>query len=666
MAGRFPMNDRLVRAGLIARVDLARAPDFALGDAQVRPARREIAADGSVETVEPRVMRVLVALARANGEVLSRGDLIESCWDGVIVGEDAINRCIGRLRRAAEATGNAFSIETMPRVGYRLITVEAGALATDADESVATGPGSAIPGPTHAPAAPAFLPTISRRAGVLTAAALALFLAGYSVWWFWPRPPAAPAEPDTSVAVLPFVNMSGNPAQEYFSDGFSEELLNDLSGDARLRVAARTSAFAFKGKTGDTQAIAHTLHVHHIVEGSVREMGDRVRITAQLIDAGDGYSIWSASYDRNLADILSVQGDVARAVAAALTHRIIPVAPRSPMIDPAAYRLYLRGRQDLDLVSPEGYTKAYPLLKEVTAKEPHFAEGLAAFSHAAWGYSQFDPLHKDAIRAEAKDAAAKALLLDPRNIKARALQGVFDLDEWNWKAAASDFRILRAEAPNNMRALANLGVYYDTMGIPDAAVAVMRRWLQVDPLSDAARRFMFLELSKAHRYREAIVMVRTILADHPDDPWGLVTLCEGDAHTNQIGEAHQVDDRLRRLKSDQADYCQFDIDVNSGDVGDARAILAHWSAGYPDRFLFASDIAEKYITLNDFEKASDWLERAYDRRETGVFEPAFEADYASYRKTARWQAVTQRAGFKEWQAVHNRIAAELAARGGAP
>ncbi len=658
------MNERFARAGAMARVDLAHEPDFVLGAFQVRPALREIADQSWRETLEPRVMRVLVALARTRGAILSRDDLIESCWDGVIVGDDAINRCIGRLRKVAEASGDAFSIETVPRVGYRLRMAGAraanGSVAPEADVNFT---GSAPLPPT----AQASSPVWARRSVVAVAAGvLALLVTVCGIWWFWTRAAVAPPEPATSVAVLPFVNMSGDPAKEYFSDGFSEELLNDLSADPHLRVVARTSAYAFKGRNGDTQAIARALHVHDIVEGSVREAGNRVRITAQLIDAGDGYSIWSATYDRNLADILSLQGEVARDIAVALTHKIIPLVSRSPTIDPAVYRLYLRGRQELDRVSPEGYARAYPLLKEVAAREPDFADGLADFSHAAWGYSQFDPLREEAIIAEAKDAAVKALLLDPRNIKARAMRGFFDLDEWNWKASASDFRILRAESPNNMRALANLSVYYNALGFPDQAVAVMRRWLSVDPLSDAPKSFMFLELLKTHRYREAITMARAILAHRPDDPWGLVTLCHGDVHTGKIGEARQIDDRLHRLKSDQSDYCEFDIDVNSGDVSDARAIVAHWTAGYPDKFPNATDIAECYVELNDFDKASDWFERAYDRRDSDTFVSAYRADYSKYRQTTRWKALTQRPKFREWQAEHDSIAAELAARGGAP
>ena len=128
---------------------------------------------------------------------------------------------------------------------------------------------------------------------------------------------------EASIAVLPFVNMSGDPSKEYFSDGVSEELLNDLANNPGLRVAARTSAFAFKGKNEDIQKIALTLHVRAILEGSVREIGDHLRITAQLINAADGYHLWSATYDRDLTDILVVQDDIARAITTALAQKLL-------------------------------------------------------------------------------------------------------------------------------------------------------------------------------------------------------------------------------------------------------------------------------------------------------------------------------------------------------
>jgi len=662
------MNERFARANLRARVDLAHEPDFALGRAQIRPTRREIVGEVSRETVEPRVMRALVALARAKGEILSRDDLIESCWDSVVVGEEAINRCMGRLRKAAAASGDAFLIETVPRVGYRLKTTGIATSAPDGEGSARPEPEPSALAPPPPPAPSSWRSRAPVRSAIAIVVVLTLVVAGFGWWRLRPETMKMPVGPAASVAVLPFVNLSGNPAKEYFSDGFSEELLNDLSNDSRLRVAARTSAFAFKGRNEDVEAIAQALRVRAVVEGSVREAGDRVRITAQLINAGNGYSIWSASYDRNLADILSVQNEVARAVAVALTHKIIPARPsaaRPGTIAPAVYRLFLQGRWQLDLISPDGYARAYGLLKQVTAREPHFADGLAAFSRAAWGYSGIDSLHADAIAAEAKDAAAKALLLDPRNIEAREMRGLFKLDEWDWSGASADFDILRTQNPNHMRVLAGLHLYYENMGFPDEAVETMRRAEALDPLSDTPKSLMLQDLRALNRYDEEIGMARGILAHRPDDDFALYTLCNGLAWSGRTQRAREAAKRLYQVKNTGAQNCEYGIDVNAGDIPAARKIVESWIAGFPDTFPEARTIASGYVGLNDFDKASDWYERAYERHEN-IFTVAYSVDAVKYRVTARWKALTQKPRFKAWQAEHDRISAELAARGGAP
>jgi TolB-like protein/DNA-binding winged helix-turn-helix (wHTH) protein len=671
------MNERFSRAGLIARVDLVHEPEFALGNVQVRPALCEVAGPGRSETLEPRVMQVLVVLARAKGGVVSRDELIEACWEGRVVGEDSLTRCIGRLRKLAETSNNAFTLDTVLRVGYRLRVAEAAALARFDPESIC----AAVPpvGSTAAASAedskPKHFDNPILLASLAAAACVAVLMVAFAIGWFRPAPPAAPnvpLGPAASVAVLPFVNMSGDPSKEYFSDGFTEEVLDELSNDPRLQVAARTSAFAFKGKNGDIATIARGLHVRSIVEGSVREFGNRVRITAELIDSVSGYRIWSARYDRDLSDILSLQDEVARAIAVALTQKILPSAtPRPGKIDPAVYRLYLEARNQLDSLSEDGFKKAYALLQRVTAKEPDFSGGWARLSLAAWEVGQVDALHQDSTLALAHEAAAKALVLDPHNWMARGMQAQLELDDWDWSAAASDFRTLRVEYPNNSWLLSTLRVFYNVMGFPNEALEAMRRDQMLNPLSDGTKTLILYDLTHAGRYGEAIGVARVILANHPDEPWPLMWLCQAYAGTGQIHAAREVSERLRHLKStDVLQNCDFAIDAAAGDVSGTRAILNNWVAEFPDKFpnevQEASDIAKSYVELNDFDRANGWYKRAYDRHEMDLFADISEIDHAKYRQTAGFKALSQRPGFKAWQVEHDRIAAELAARHGAP
>jgi DNA-binding winged helix-turn-helix (wHTH) protein len=247
------MNEPFTRAATAAHIDLAHEPDFALGRLRVRPSLREIVCDGRHETIDRRVMQVLVVLARADGGVVSRDDLIASCWESVVVGEDAITNCIVRLRKAAEATNNAFAIETVPRVGYRLKVAEVAVVAVLEPQAQTAAPVAiAASPPIPTPEKSKWTPRTNWIAAFLVLAILAVIAAVFAFWRYWPKAAQIAAAPvEASVAVLPFVNMSGDPKQEYFSDGFSEELVNDLSNEPHLRVASRTSSFAFKGRNQD-------------------------------------------------------------------------------------------------------------------------------------------------------------------------------------------------------------------------------------------------------------------------------------------------------------------------------------------------------------------------------------------------------------------------------
>ncbi|CAN7186431.1 winged helix-turn-helix domain-containing protein [Phenylobacterium sp. LjRoot164] len=275
----------------VSQIRLAQELPLALGPLQIDPALRRVAhEDGREEFLQPRVMQVLVALVRAEGQILSRDDLLRSCWSGLIVGEDAIDRVIGRLRRLADwAGGGAFDVQTITKVGYRL---------------------------TYRDARPS------------------------------PRPSQAAR---SSICVLPFANMSDDLQQDYFSDGISEDIITDLSKVSSLFVVARTSSFAFKGKNPDIPQIARQLHVGHVLEGSVRKSGGRVRITAQLIDAASGGHVWAERFDRDLKDIFALQDEISQAIVAALKLKLLPEEKRAiehrGTTNLEAYNLYLLARR---------------------------------------------------------------------------------------------------------------------------------------------------------------------------------------------------------------------------------------------------------------------------------------------------------------------------------
>jgi TolB-like protein/class 3 adenylate cyclase len=251
-------------------VDLAREPAYDLGAARVRPAFREVAVGPISVLLQPRVMQVLVCLAQGAGEPVSREVLAQRCWGGVAVSEDAINRCIQRLRRLSEEeAAEAFAIETIPRVGFRLRVREAATLAPDAE-----------PGPSE--------------------------------------PAASPARVEASVCVLPFINVSGDAAQEDFSNALCQDIVTDLAKVSALFVLAWSAGLALKGKATDVREVAAQLGVRYVVTGSVREAEGRLRISAQLIDGTTGGQVWAERYDRDLEHTFALQDEISRAIVGAL------------------------------------------------------------------------------------------------------------------------------------------------------------------------------------------------------------------------------------------------------------------------------------------------------------------------------------------------------------
>jgi TolB-like protein len=247
------------------RVDLAREPAFQLSAVQVRPATREVVGfAGLREVLEPRVMQVLVALARRRGEVVSRDELIDSCWRGQIVGDDAVSRCVASLRRLAALCGG-LAIETIPRVGYRL------------DEA-----------PREAPAA------------------------------------APVVDHEVLVAVLPFDSLCDDAEMAWFSEGVSEEIFQAVGRQTSLKVLGRAASFQFRGARKVVSQVAAEFHATHVLDGSVRRHERRVRVCAHLIECGGQTTLWSQGFERELSDVFALQDAIAEAVAEALREALGP------------------------------------------------------------------------------------------------------------------------------------------------------------------------------------------------------------------------------------------------------------------------------------------------------------------------------------------------------
>jgi TolB-like protein/DNA-binding winged helix-turn-helix (wHTH) protein/Tfp pilus assembly protein PilF len=426
-------------------IRLAAAPDFALGALHIHPSLRRISAGGNEELVEPRVMQALIALAEAGGAVVSRDTLIDRCWGGRIVGEDAINRCIAKVRRLAETTvPPAFCIDTVAKVGYRLRRAGGTAEADDAPLQLAA-PASAEPfrEPRGRPAIQARgwllafagrlviedgrgdRPALPWRAAGWTGAAV-IALAGVAVL-AWPptarvaTPLAVTAPfnpPPHSIAVLAFANLSNDAGQDYLSDGLAEALIDLLSRIDALRVTARTSSFYFKGRAATVEDIARKLNVGAVLEGSLRRQGMHLRIDAHLSDARTGYQLWSQSYDRTADDLLKVQDEIAAAAVQALQIKLLDQQTgrlsQGGTTNPLAFDAYLKGEQHLRTIGMQN-DEALAEFSKAVALDPNFALAQGSLAFTLVMISQIsgnDKEYRD-MMAQARRASDRAVELAP-------------------------------------------------------------------------------------------------------------------------------------------------------------------------------------------------------------------------------------------------------------
>ena len=344
-------------------------------------------------------------------------------------------------------------------------------------------------------------------------------------------PPDPAATPENSIAVLPFVNISDDAQNEYFSDGLTEELLNLLAQVEGLKVAARTSSFSFKGANADIATVAEQLMVSHILEGSVRKAGTTVRITAQLIKASDGYHLWSATYDRKLADIFAIQDEIAAAVVEALTMTILgPASKTLARVLPASsdvYVLYLKGRhvynQGKDRGDVQLIRQAMALYESALAQEPDYALAHAGLADA-WGRLAIEGEVSEAEGYErSRRAVFEALAIDDRLPEAWfALADIQFEYDWDLPEAQRAYQRALEIRPRDAEGLRSYGYFLGAIGRFEEAIAIYRETIDLDPLSVRGYAGLARSLRYAGRHGEANAVLgqaQQLSPDLPVDTW---------------------------------------------------------------------------------------------------------------------------------------------------
>ena len=567
--------------------------------------------------LQPKSFLVLQALLESPGAMVTREDLKTRLWaeNTFVEFESSLNVAVRRLREALndEAQSPVY-IETVPRHGYRFI-----ATPEFVELPAPAGPRE-VPSPAEGTAVPAALLPQRSRSALWTAACFAAVIIALAVGGLWwgirltnHKPPVS-----SSVAVLPFADLSPEKNQGYLSDGLAEELLNDLAKTPGLHVAARTSSFQFRDQGADLAAIGKQLGVATILEGSVQKDGQRVRISAELVKAADGFQLWSNKYDRDLKDVFAVQDEIARAISGELRVRLLDSpsgsAPRST--NPAAYNAYLQGRYFYEHRTLEDLSKADEYFHQAVQLDPNFARGWSALAwtmiartEAAQGPS-FEQGYRSAL-----EAAQRALQLDPNLAEAHAAIGRIRRSyDWDWAGANTAFQKALALEPQNSVVLLGASSLQASLGNFDEAVALNRRAVEVDPLSVVSHLSLGMHAYYAGQLQLATDAFQKALAISPDAPeahylLGLVYLEQSQPQL-ALTEFQKDQAGPERSAGESLAYAAL------GRQTQADAALQELIAKHQGEAAY--QIAEVYAFRGEPDRALQWLEVARSHRDAGL------------------------------------------------
>ena len=564
----------------------------------------ELRRQGSRVKLQEQPLQVLMLLLEHAGELVTREQLTRKLWpDNTFVDFDrGLNKAINRLRDVLrdDADKPRF-IETLPHRGYRFIAPVEG-------RPVGSANTGRVPG----------------------------------------RPVPQPVPRIDSLAVLPLENHTGDPGQEYFSDGMTEELITAITMVSSLRVISRTSVMRYKGVRKSLPSIARELRVDGVVEGSVARSDQKVRITAQLIHAPTDRHLWSGRYERELRDVLQLQADIATDIASHIHRLLEPVdRPSVPArhVNPQAYEACLRGIFYRDKMTPADLATSIGCFTQAIELDPAYAQAHANFAQSYFYLGVFGVGPSTELFPKAKANAIRALALDESiSIAHNALAAVHVLYEWDWASAEAECMRAVQLNPGDSQTHVHLADYMSIQARHDQAIVEMTRGLELDPMSRVNRAFFGLVLYRARRYDESIAQcLKAIEIDpyYPNALWFLsLSLEQKGQFTASIGELEKA------VNLAPAPYFRALLaraHALGGDRLKAQRILEDLHTLSRRQYVSPFDFAVIHYGLGDLTSTFHWLGEAYQQRVFRIVEltlPMFDG----LRSDPRWQDLVKRIG----------------------
>ncbi|HVP42590.1 MAG TPA: winged helix-turn-helix domain-containing protein [Terriglobales bacterium] len=593
----------------------------------------ELTCNGKRIYLQQQPLEVLRMLLATPGEMVSREQLRERLWPGdtFVDFEHGLNKAVQKLRTAlGDSPENPRFIETVPRRGYRFVAPLADPASQAEVRPTVTAP-----------------PIRTRPRHAIAALAMALLLGllvNLASSKFSPRPTTVPGL--QRLAVLPFANLSGDSAQEYFSDGMTEEMIAYLSryDSSRLAVIARTSAMAYKGSRKTVAQIGRELDVDYILEGSVRRDGNRVRITAQLIQVQDQSHRWAESYERELSGIFPVQKDIAVNVAREIGLQLTRGAPaplRTRIVQPEAYEAFLRGLSLWHSGRQRGAADSVDHFKRAIALQPDYAEAYAwlAFAYNRLASGEFVPPKEGYPLAKA--AALRAIEIDDSLPEGHAALGfILRNYEWDWAGSERELKKALLSNPNNPVSNHVYGLYLSTVGRHEEAIGAIKRAAVLDPLSRTVASGRGLVYVNARRFQEARAVAQSRRELDGANPiwWGHFLLSMGE-YPQALNEFERAPRELPGL-GDLAGKIQAYAGI--GKTHKARALLQDLKAHPQARAILSPYIARIHGQLGEFDEAFRWLDVAVEERAARLIFLKVDPAWDPLRADPRFQSALRR------------------------
>jgi TolB-like protein/DNA-binding winged helix-turn-helix (wHTH) protein/Tfp pilus assembly protein PilF len=599
---------------------------------------------------------VLLLLLERNGELVTRAEIIERVWgkDVFVDADNGINVAIRKIRLAiGDNPEQPQYLQTLTGRGYRFIApVEPPAAVVDKPPPEPSHPDLLPPEPSAEPTTSRFFPRRS-IAGIVVLACIA-----FGVYFAWSRVHVreSDAQGRVMLAVLPFENLTGDPAQEYFSDGLTEEMITQLGklDPQRLGVIARTSVMHYKHTTQGFSQIAGELGVHYILEGSVRRDAEKVRITAQLIQVKDQTHLWAHEYDREMKDLLALQEDIARQVAEQTRLVLDRNAPavrgaagaRSPEAV-AAHDLYLKGKYCWNKRTTEGLQQAGDYFAQAVAVDPAYAEAYAglASSYALLGAYLAAPAQ---YMPKARAAAQRAIELDPGLPEAHAALGWIEENyEWNWAGAEREFQRAIELDPNYATGHHWYAEYLAWRGRFDEALRESDIARQLDPLSLIIASDHGAILYYSRRYQQAIDQCRKVLDVEPSFPrahiivFAYAQMAKFPEALADIAQLQQSDDAARLWVMQAYVYGKM------GETAEAEKAIEHLERASRNGSLDPAILAVAYLGVGANEKALNSLEEAYLRHSNVLTTLRVDPVFDPVRSNPRFIELLRKVGLDE-------------------